>query len=106
MRLKKDVSLDGLHVSMRSVIPLVENICHKHGKESVITSGTEGFIGDGVHSLGSYHYYGMALDYRTRFFSDGMALDVAAEIRNKLGRKYAVVFEGTHIHIQYNWGKF
>lgn len=102
MKIKPGVKLDGLHVSMRIVLTVVENIYRKHNQESVITSGL-----DGKHSLGSYHRFGMALDYRTRFFkSDEESLEVAEEIRQKLGNKYTVVFEGDHIHTQYNWGKF
>lgn len=106
MKLKEGVIIEGLHISMRMVMVVVEGVYIQYGHESVITSGKEGFIGDGVHSLGSYHYYGMALDYRTRFLKNRQeCLEVVEKIRQKLGNKYTAVYEGNHIHIQYNWGK-
>ena len=83
MQIKPGASLDNLHVSMRVVIYHAENIYRLHGHEAVITSGTEGHILDGVHSIGSYHYFRMALDFRTRFFSDNESLEVVKELKNR-----------------------
>ena len=106
MQVKKGVSLEGLHISMRIVRAHVENVYKSHGKEAVITSGTEGHFLDGVHGMNSYHYFGMALDFRTRFFTNSTCLMVVAELKRLLGYQYTVIFEVNHIHIQYNWGKF
>ena len=106
MIIKKGVSLEGLHVSMRLVLAFAESTYLSFGKEAVITSGTEGHVLDKVHGISSYHYYGMALDFRTRFFDDATAMKVADKLRSMLGSKYSVVCEGNQIHVQYNWGKF
>ena len=110
MQIKKGVILDGLHVSMRIVLVVVEDVYREHGREPVITSALDStYFSDASikHSLGSYHDYGMALDFRTRFFENkAECLQVANKIRKKLGHKYTVIFEKNHIHIQYNWGKF
>ena len=100
MKIKKGVNVQGLHISMQKVMKVVELVYKKYGQESVITSGM-----DGTHSAGSFHYFGMALDYRTRFFeNDFESVKVAQEIAGILGDNYTVIFEKTHIHIQCNNG--
>jgi hypothetical protein len=59
----------------------------------VITSGYEGFSGDGVHSVTSQHYSGTAIDIR---YATGRAAQIASYAR--LG--YVVVPEKTHLHVQ------
>jgi len=103
MRLKKGASLEGLHVSMAIVLHHVENVYNSYGEEAVITSGTEGNPLDGVHSIKSYHYFGMALDFRTRYFTDATANVIVRKLSELLGFNYTVIFEKNHIHIQYNW---
>jgi len=99
---KPGVLLDGLHVSMRIVKVIVKQVYNEHGQEPVITSGLEG-----KHSVGSYHPFGMALDFRTRFFENDVECNIVAQkIQERLGAYYTVIFEGDHIHVQYNWGKF
>ena len=101
MKIKKGVNVQGLHISMQKVMKVVEVVYKKHGQESVITSGM-----DSTHSAGSFHYFGMALDYRTRFFeNDFQSIKVAQQISDILGEDYTVIFEKTHIHIQYNNGR-
>lgn len=107
MKIKQGVELAGLRVPMRAVKVICEEVYKRHGHESVITSALEG-----KHSLGSYHPFGYALDYRIRFLKDKAEyLEVAQEIReglkrqwivNKYPKGYTVVLESTHIHIQYN----
>lgn len=66
----------------------------------VITSGTEGYDGDGVHMKGSLHYKGLAIDVRKRdvpiayreIFLEGMA--------DKLGPESQVIDHKTHYHIE------
>ena len=88
----------GLKLPMRKVLKVADAVYKEHGKELVVTSAL-----DGTHSAGSYHYYGYALDFRTRYFdSQDEKTLVARKIREKLGDKYRVILESTHLHIQYN----
>ena len=102
MKIKAGVNIQGLHISMQKVMKAAELIYKRHNQESFITSGMEG-----NHSAGSYHYFGMALDYRTRFFeNDSESIQVAKEIQEELGLQYTALFEKDHIHIQYNFGRY
>lgn len=97
MKIKKGVIMQGLQLPMRRVLKLADVIYKSYGKELVITSAL-----DGTHSAGSYHYYGYALDLRTRYFKAGYASQVAGELQRVLGDSYTVVLEKTHIHVQFN----
>lgn len=65
MQIKSGVVMSGLRLCMRPVLIFADEIWRKHDQELVITSAL-----DGVHSAGSFHYYGFAVDFRTRYFSD------------------------------------
>ncbi len=100
MKLKKGVILAGLRLEMRPVLIASERIWKQFGrKEGVtITGGLEG-----THSAGSLHYYGYALDLRTRYWlKKKKKLAVAKELREALGPDYDVVIHSTHIHAEYN----
>ena len=72
----------------------------------VITSGSEGHPGDGVHSRTSRHYSGEALDIRTHNFDSPVSRHVfASTLQATLGPQFTVLLEaeGTpreHVHIQ------
>jgi len=95
MKIKDSASLQGLQIEMRPVLIAADAIWKKHGKELVVTSGT-----DGAHSAGSLHYYGLALDFRTRYFDAETKALVAKELRNHLPSFYHVVDHDTHIHVE------
>lgn len=57
---------------------------------------------DGTHSEGSLHDDGLAVDLRVWGFSDAQARRVTTAIQEQLGRKWDVVYESTHIHIEYD----
>jgi len=98
MKIKEGASLQGLQISMRPVLIAAEAIWKKHGQELVVTSGT-----DGTHSAGSLHYYGLALDFRTRYFSSETKTKVASDLRIHLSQfiaNYQVVEHDTHIHVE------
>ena len=95
MQLKQGVILCGLDIRMRRVLIAADRIWHSLGQELVVTSGL-----DGVHSAGSLHYYGLALDFRTRYFSPDEAEAAAAVLQETLGEKFDVVLHSTHIHVE------
>ena len=72
----------------------------------LITSGSEGQAGDGVHAATSRHYRGEAIDLRVHNFSDQpILLKFIAVLRGRLGPAFTVLHEhpGTphaHLHIQ------
>lgn len=90
--------LAGLRLEMRPALIVCERIMKAHGVELVITSGL-----DGEHSAGSWHYYGLAIDIRTRQLSGPTEVEqVANEIRAALGAPFEVLSEGDHIHVEYD----
>ena len=99
MIIKDGVQLSGLNILMRVVLKEADRIWKNNGHELVITCGL-----DGTHSAGSYHYYGLALDLRNKFFTDKEKETVHKELQEVLGRSYVVVTERTHIHVQH-WYK-
>ena len=65
----------------------------------VITSGT-----DGTHMVGSKHYTGEALDFRTQGV-ESTTLNLWVErVKERLGPDYQVIIESTppHIHIEFD----
>jgi hypothetical protein len=97
------ISFVGLHISMRKVLKVGEAIYAKHNQDLVVTAGTEAFSGNNlIHSAGSLHPFGRALDFRHRFFTLEEKLKVSVELKDKLGEDYDVVLHGSHFHIEYD----
>jgi len=109
MQFKEGIWMPGLHEKMRKVMVNAEAIWAAHGEELVITAAL-----DGLHSAGSLHYCGRALDLRTSYFSDQQAVACATTLRASLGRDYDVVLhkhkynniggmiKSGHIHVEYD----
>ena len=55
---------------------------------------------DGKHMLNSLHYKGCAIDIRCRDMKN--PLMVSKGLNDILGRDFDVIFEGDHIHIEYD----
>lgn len=102
MKIKEGASLQGLDLKMRPVLIEADKIWINVGDEElVVTSGT-----DGCHSAGSLHYYGLALDLRTRYFDEETKLEVFNDLRKILWQysdKYDVVLHKSHIHVEYDF---
>jgi hypothetical protein len=97
MKIKKGASLQGLNPVMREVLVEADKIWESLGKELVVTSGT-----DGAHRAGSLHYYGYALDFRTRYFSERCRRIAYNRLCVKLDTEpFMVLLQPTHIHVQY-----
>jgi len=96
MILKEGVTLAGIHLLMRPVLKAAENIWKAHGiAEGVTVTCARG----GIHSAGSWHYYGLALDFRTRYFTEAVKVQVYADLKAALPL-YDIVSHGTHIHVE------
>ena len=102
MILKDGVNIWGLDISMRPVLANAEKIWRKYGQELVVTSAR-----DNIHSAGSVHYYGYALDFRTKYFDNEEDVwQIVHELSSALGDKYRVIYETDrpgheHIHVHY-----
>ena len=106
MKIKPGANIQGLNLKMRPVLMAADAIWRNHGQELVVTAGL-----DGEHSAGSLHYYGMAVDLRTRYFrppnrEEGYipdeVEDIANEMRHVLGAAYDVIVHASHIHVEYD----
>lgn len=96
MLIKAGVDISRLNRNIRKSLSRVENIIVLYGGELVITSAYEG-----NHMAGSLHYSNDAYDIRCN--SDKVkALKTVDDIKNALGSDYDVVYEGNHIHIEYD----
>jgi hypothetical protein len=99
MKIKDGVIMSGLQLPMRPVLLTAEKIYRQYDAELVITSALEG-----THSAGSLHYYGYALDMRTRDVPEELRPALANSLRKnleKLSEQYRVILEPTHIHVEW-----
>lgn len=103
------VKLDGIQPIMRHAMRWADLIWKDLGQECVITSGTEATKdGDLIHSAGSLHYSGLALDFRTRYFNDkgDKAAYELEKALNDVNRgldsgRFEVIQHKTHIHVEF-----
>lgn len=96
MQIKNGASIAGLHLLMRPVLKVAEQIWKDAGRPEgvLITAGL-----DGIHSAGSWHYYGLALDLRNNYFDEATKKEVAKKLKTALP-SYDVVIHSTHIHVE------
>ena len=99
---KEGVIHKGLHWRMRRVEQTVDEIWQKHAQpEGTMTAGL-----DGKHSKWSWHNYGCAADFRTRYWDRDEAADVSSELAKALKvihPAYQVVLHpGSHIHVEFD----
>lgn len=100
MVIKPGASIQGLKLEMRKALMVAEKVYKKYGRKEgiTITSGTE----DYAHSAGSLHPFGYAVDLRTSYFKTGVIGSVVSEIKKELGSDYDCLYEGDHIHLEYD----
>lgn len=96
MKIKQGANIQGLDIRIRPALIVADKVWKELGQELVITSGL-----DGEHSAGSLHYYGLAVDMRTRYFSDSEKKRAAEALRQGLGEGFDVVVESSHIHVEF-----
>lgn len=99
MKLKEEVSLQNLKIEMRVVLVHADKMWRELGHELVITSGTEE---QEKHWAGSLHRFGYAVDLRIRYFDIETQKRIAVALQTVLGSAYTVIYEPTHIHVQFN----
>jgi hypothetical protein len=100
MKIKSGVDMSGLRIEMRAPLKIADRLWRERGQELVVTSAL-----DGEHSAGSLHYFGYALDFRTRYFDEQTVKELADNLRNKLGSHYDVIIHSTHMHVEYEYIK-
>lgn len=98
----KDESVDVESVAPGVLDRVVEaarpSYVERHALQSFVITSAH----DGTHSEGSLHDDGLAIDLRVWAFSDAEAKRATAEIQQRLGGRWDVVYEGTHIHVEYD----
>jgi hypothetical protein len=99
MKLKRGVKLNGLTPQIVVALMVAREEYAKVGAEVVITSAR-----DSIHRPGSDHYFGRALDLRTRHLLNVNKYDLAKNIHDNLGNRFVCIFEGEgtpneHIHL-------
>lgn len=99
LSIKPGVTIHGLQPQMVLAVIATHAIYASMGVELVITAGN-----DGKHMQGSKHYSGNAIDIRTYNLPDPKrnAPEIVRQLQQDLGRDYDVIFEGDHIHIEYD----
>ena len=104
------VRLAGLQPEMDIAMYAVEAVLNQWCVDTVITGGTEEFYSDGtrIHSIGSYHPRGYALDFRSRDIPADDLVHVVGLIRSALrdiDKAYDTILEGNHIHTEFDLKK-
>lgn len=97
MIVKEGVQLHGLKIEMRTALMTAARIWKQFGQELVVTSAL-----DGTHAACSLHYYGYALDFRSRYFTEEEKAEVINLLRKKLSKEFEVIPHPTHIHVEYD----
>ena len=101
MLIKDGAVLTGLQPVMRLPMRVSEQIWIDLGREEGVTV-TEGT--GGTHSAGSWHYYGFAIDLRTKYKRHGLGGDLndkkAYQLLKKALPQFDIVLHSTHIHVE------
>jgi hypothetical protein len=115
------VKLEGIQPIMRHAMKWADIVWKELGQECVITAGTEAvyprLLDDEtlnpkafqlIHSAGSLHPMGLALDFRTRYFNDG-GDNAADHLKFHLNHtnsyldsgRFQVIQHKSHIHVEF-----
>jgi len=97
MEIKKGAILTGLKMEMRPVLVEAGKLWRKYGQKLVVTEGL-----GGEHSAGSLHYYGYAVDLRTRYFDTKVQKEIHQQLKARLNDNYDVILHSSHIHVEYD----
>jgi len=94
MLIKAGVDISRLNREIRRSLPRVEAVYDEYLEEFVITSTFEG-----THGAGSLHYSNDAYDVR---LPRENVKEIFNAVKEGLGSSYDVIWEGDHIHIEYD----
>ena len=72
----------------------VAKLYEDNGEDLYITSKR-----DGIHSLGSLHYEGLAFDFR---YPKKEIEGLISKIRSAIGPGFDIVAEGSHLHVEFD----
>ena len=67
------------------------------GIEPVVTCGLEG-----LHSDGSFHPLGKAVDFRRRYYSDEQAKEILRRFNIRLDKNFDLILESDHFHLEHD----
>lgn len=91
------VSFVALKPQMILAVIRINEIYSTLGVDCWITSGS-----DGKHKIGSFHYNGDALDFRTFILSLLQQQDLLDKVTSALGPEFDVILEKDHLHVEYD----
>jgi hypothetical protein len=94
MLIKAGVDISRLNREIRRALHKIQVVLNEFVKELIITSTYEG-----THGEGSLHYRNDAIDIR---IDHPNVREIKEGIKEKLGKNYDVVYEGDHIHVEYD----
>lgn len=95
--IKQGVDIRGLKPEMVIAYVIACNVYNKYSALCTITSAL-----DGVHSVGSLHGKGYALDLRTNNIAPDFVQLIVVDLRVALGSLFDVVLEKDHIHVEFD----
>ena len=93
-----NVKVKELKVELRSKIFDIALCCRRIEGESYVMTITSG--NDSIHKQGSKHYSNEAIDIRSKDMVN--PIDVKNEIKKTLGADFDVIYEGDHIHVEFD----
>ena len=92
-----NIDLAMIDPRMWEAVPKIKVCFEQYGVDCIITCGR-----NGKHSAQSKHYYGQALDFRTRMLTGGQKAKLFADVEAALGNNFDVVLEKTHLHVEFD----
>lgn len=107
MRLKYGVDISGLKIEMRVVLKEADMIWKMFGRKEGVTV-TSGLESTRVHSAGSYHPYGYAVDFRIKYFGaerKKAVMRVLCVYLKAHSGFYDIVLERDHIHVEFDYSR-
>jgi hypothetical protein len=102
LSLKPNVRIFGLRPELIVALLVVQLAFSELGYDCIITTAL-----DGVHSVGSEHYNGLALDFRTKHVPGSVIYGLRQRIADSLGADFDVLYEGAgsdnaHLHVEFD----
>ena len=97
MKIKEVVKLTGIGVQTLLAIIIAQETVRMFNEHYRITITS---VSDSIHSRGSLHYIGNAVDIRIKDMKINIEQYIEA-LKKALGKNYDVVKEIDHIHIEY-----